>query len=78
MNANSITFNSFSESYFGRPVLQSFLSATYFLRSICSMTSLKVYTGSEISMILSISTGNFSWIGVLYFTVFGFFMVVKS
>ena len=63
INANSITLSNFTESHLGRPVLQP-SSTKYFLRSMWSITSQKVYTGSEISIILSKSSGNFNYFGV--------------
>ena len=50
INANSITLSNFSESHLGRSVLQP-SPAKYDFRSMLSITSQKVYTGSEISII---------------------------
>ena len=76
IKANSITFSKISGSYLFQPVLLS-LTASYLFRIICSKTSQNVYTGSEISIIFSISSGNINRYGVLYVLLIWFFMQVN-
>ena len=65
INANNTIFSIFTASYLGRPTLFSFsLLTKYLFRSIRSITSLKLYTGSSISMIRSRSIGILSCFGV--------------
>ena len=73
INANNMIFSIFTPSYLGRPTLLSF-STKYFLRSIRSTTSLKLYTGSSISMSLSTSIGILSCFGVQLLLVVWFFI----
>lgn len=63
INENNITLSKFVRLYLGRPVLQPFF-AKYKFKSIQSTISQKLYTGSEISIIFSISSGNFNCFGL--------------
>ena len=63
INENNITLSKFVRLYLGRPVLQPFF-AKYEFKSIQSTISQKLYTGSEISIIFSISSGNFNCFGL--------------
>lgn len=59
INAKSITLRSLCSSHLRRPVLYPF-ATKYLDRSMWSITSQKVYTGSEISIKFSIFNGFFA------------------